>query len=38
MESNYGSNFGSIPAVDVPATLGFDDRREDEARGRCSPR
>ena len=33
VESNYGSNFGSIPTVDALATLGFDGRREDWARG-----
>jgi len=33
LESNYGSNFGSIPTIDALATLGFDGRREDWARG-----
>jgi len=33
VESNYGSNFGSVPTVDALATLGFDGRREDWARG-----
>jgi membrane-bound lytic murein transglycosylase B len=33
VESNYGRNFGSIPTVDALATLGFDGRREDWARG-----
>ena len=33
VESNYGSNFGSIPTVDALATLGFEGRREDWARG-----
>jgi lytic murein transglycosylase len=33
MESNYGSNFGSIPTVDALATLGFEGRREDWASG-----
>ena len=33
MESNYGSNFGDIPTIDALATLGFDGRREDWARG-----
>jgi membrane-bound lytic murein transglycosylase B len=32
VESNYGSNFGSIPTVDALATLGFEGRREDWAR------
>jgi len=33
MESNYGGNYGDIPTVDALATLGFDGRREDWARG-----
>ena len=33
MESNYGSNFGSIPTIDALATLGFEGRREVWARG-----
>ena len=33
MESNYGSNVGDIPAIDALATLGFEGRREDWARG-----
>jgi membrane-bound lytic murein transglycosylase B len=33
VESNYGSNFGSIPTVDALATLGFEGRREDWASG-----
>jgi membrane-bound lytic murein transglycosylase B len=33
VESNYGSNFGSIPTIDALATLGFEGRREDWARG-----
>jgi membrane-bound lytic murein transglycosylase B len=33
MESNYGSNAGSIPTVDALATLGFEGRREGWARG-----
>ena len=33
VESNYGGNFGSIPTVDALATLGFEGRREDWARG-----
>ena len=32
VESNYGSNFGSIPTVDALATLGFDGRRAGWAR------
>ena len=32
IESNYGSNFGSIPTIDALATLGFDGRREAWAR------
>ena len=32
VESNYGSNFGSIPTIDALATLGFEGRREDWAR------
>ena len=38
VESNYGSNFGSIPTVDALATLGFEGRREDWAAASCSPR
>jgi lytic murein transglycosylase len=33
MESNYGSNYGSTPTIDALATLGFEGRREDWARG-----
>lgn len=33
VESNYGANFGSIPTIDALATLGFEGRREDWARG-----
>ncbi len=33
IESNYGSNYGDIPTIDALATLGFDGRREDWARG-----
>jgi lytic murein transglycosylase len=33
MESNYGGNFGSIPTIDALATLGFEGRREDWAKG-----
>ena len=33
MESNYGSNFGSFSAVDALATLAYDGRRRDWARG-----
>ncbi len=33
VECNYGSNFGSMPTVDALATLGFEGRREDWARG-----
>jgi len=33
VESKYGSNFGGIPTVDALATLGFEGRREDWARG-----
>jgi len=33
VESNYGSNFGSISTIDALAALGFDGRREDWARG-----
>ena len=32
IESNYGSNIGSIPAIDALATLGFEGRREAWAR------
>ena len=33
MESNYGSFVGDIPTVDALATLGFEGRREEWARG-----
>lgn len=33
VESNYGSNFGSISTIDALATLGFDGRREEWAQG-----
>ena len=33
MESNYGSNYGDIPTIDALATLGFEGRREDWAKG-----
>ena len=33
IESNYGSNIGDIPAIDALATLGFEGRREEWARG-----
>ena len=33
MESNYGSNYGNTRVVDALATLGFDGRRGDWARG-----
>ncbi len=33
MESNYGANVGNTPVVDALATLGFDGRRGDWARG-----
>ena len=33
IESNYGNNHGDIPTIDALATLGFDGRREDWARG-----
>ncbi|XKF32613.1 lytic murein transglycosylase [Alicycliphilus denitrificans] len=33
MESNYGRNFGSFSAVDALATLAYDGRRRDWARG-----
>ena len=33
MESNYGSNVGDIPTIDALATLGFEGRREEWARG-----
>jgi len=32
MESNYGSNYGSIPTIDALATLGFEGRRQAWAR------
>ena len=33
MESNYGANFGNFPTVDALATLGFEGRRQEWARG-----
>ncbi|MES2888125.1 MAG: lytic murein transglycosylase [Pseudomonadota bacterium] len=33
MESDYGANYGNIPIPDALATLGFEGRREDWARG-----
>ncbi len=33
IESNYGGNHGSIPTIDALATLGFEGRRENWARG-----
>jgi len=33
MESNYGANVGNTPVIDALATLGFDGRRGDWARG-----
>ncbi|MBS0505836.1 MAG: lytic murein transglycosylase [Proteobacteria bacterium] len=33
MESNYGSNFGNFSAVDALATLAYEGRRRDWARG-----
>jgi len=33
MESNYGTHYGDIPTIDALATLGFDGRREEWARG-----
>ncbi|NMM91121.1 murein transglycosylase [Rhodococcus sp. SRB_17] len=33
LESNYGSNVGDIATIDALATLGFEGRREDWARG-----
>jgi len=33
VESNYGGNHGSIPTIDALATLGFEGRRGDWARG-----
>ncbi|QDL55664.1 lytic murein transglycosylase [Rhodoferax aquaticus] len=33
MESSYGSFMGDIPAIDALATLGFEGRREEWARG-----
>ena len=33
MESNYGSHYGDIPTIDALATLGFEGRRADWARG-----
>ena len=32
-ESNYGGNFGNIPTIDALATLAFEGRREEWARG-----
>jgi membrane-bound lytic murein transglycosylase B len=33
IESNYGSNYGDIPTIDALATLGYEGRRADWARG-----
>jgi len=33
VESNFGGNYGNIPTIDALATLGFEGRREDWARG-----
>jgi len=33
IESNFGGNVGDIPTIDALATLGFEGRREDWARG-----
>ncbi|MFT3718197.1 lytic murein transglycosylase [Pseudorhodoferax sp.] len=33
MESNYGTHYGSTPTIDALATLGFDGRRAEWARG-----
>ena len=33
IESNYGANYGDIPTIDALATLGFDGRREEWAKG-----
>jgi lytic murein transglycosylase len=33
IESNFGGNYGNIPTIDALATLGFEGRREDWARG-----
>ncbi len=33
MESNYGFNYGNTPVIDALATLGFEGRRADWARG-----
>src|SRR5664280_2636031 len=33
VESNYGGNYGNIPTIDALATLGFEGRRGDWARG-----
>ena len=33
MESDYGANTGDLPVIDALATLGFDGRRADWARG-----
>jgi lytic murein transglycosylase len=33
VESNFGSNYGNVPVIDALATLGFEGRREEWARG-----
>ena len=33
MESSYGANIGDVPTIDALATLGFEGRRENWARG-----
>jgi len=33
VESNFGGNYGNIPTIDALATLGFEGRRENWARG-----
>lgn len=33
LESNYGANMGNVSTIDALATLGFEGRREDWARG-----
>jgi lytic murein transglycosylase len=33
IESNFGGNYGNIPTIDALATLGYEGRREDWARG-----
>jgi len=33
IESNYGADYGSVPTIDALATLGFEGRRADWARG-----